>query len=73
MDKISETIELPLKALIRGYSIATIPINWYGRESGVSKLKIRDMGRRYLYIALYIWLQRVLIQDDVKEVEETIK
>lgn len=61
------TIELPLKALIRGYSAAVIPINWYGRESGVSKLKIREMGRRYLYTALYIWLQRVLISDDIRE------
>lgn len=67
------TIELPLKALIRGYSIASIPINWYGRESGVSKLKIRDMGRRYLYTALYIWLQRVLIRDDIREKKDLSK
>lgn len=61
------TIELPLKALIREYSIAAMPIRWYGRKSGVSKLKIKDMGRRYLYTALYIWLQRILIRDDVKD------
>ncbi|MGB2879804.1 MAG: glycosyltransferase family 2 protein [Candidatus Omnitrophota bacterium] len=61
------TIELPLKALIRNFSIATVPINWYGRESGVSKLKIQEMGRRYLYIALYLWLQRTLIMDDIRE------
>lgn len=61
------TIELPLKALIRGYSIASIPINWYGRESGVSKLKIKEMGRRYLYTSLYIWLQKMLIRDDIKD------
>lgn len=61
------TIEIPLKALIRGYSAASIPINWYGRESGVSKLKIRDMGRRYLYVALYLWLQSMLIKDDIRE------
>ena len=61
------TVELPLKALIRGYKIAIIPISWYGRESGVSKLKIRDMGRRYLYVVLYLWLQRVLINDDIKD------
>ena len=64
------TVEIPLKALIRGYSIATVPINWYGRQSGVSKLRIRDMGRRYLYVALYIWLQRVLIQDDIRDRKE---
>jgi len=61
------TVELPLKALIRGYSIASIPINWYGRESGVSKLRIREMGRKYLYTSLYIWLQKMLISDDIKD------
>jgi dolichol-phosphate mannosyltransferase len=59
------TIELPLKAMIRGYKAAVVPISWYGRESGVSKLKIRDMGRRYLYVALYVWLQGILIKDDI--------
>jgi len=61
------TVELPLKALIRGYRAASIPINWYGRESGVSKFSIRDLGRRYLYTSLYIWLQKVLIRDDIKD------
>jgi dolichol-phosphate mannosyltransferase len=61
------TIELPLKALVRGCSVAVIPIRWYGRQSGVSKLKIREMGRRYLYTALYVWLQKILIQDDINE------
>ncbi len=51
------TVELPLKALIRNYRIATVPINWYGRQSGVSKLKISEMGRKYLYTSLSIWLQ----------------
>jgi len=67
------TIELPLKALVREYKIATVPINWYGRESGVSKLKLRDMGRRYLYTALYIWLQRILVSDDIRERKVTKK
>ncbi|MEW6407093.1 MAG: glycosyltransferase family 2 protein [Patescibacteria group bacterium] len=61
------TIELPLKALIRGYSIASMPTNWYGRKSGVSKLKIKEMGRRYLYTTLYLWLQKTLIRDDIRD------
>lgn len=61
------TVELPLKALIRGYRIATVPINWYGRHSGVSKLKIQEMARRYLYTSLSIWLQRILVNDDIKK------
>lgn len=61
------TIELPLKALIRGYKAAVVPISWYGRESGVSKLKIKEMGRRYLYVSLYLWLQKMLIKDDIRD------
>jgi dolichol-phosphate mannosyltransferase len=64
------TIEIPLKAMIRGFSIATVPIRWYGREAGVSKLKIREMGRKYLFVALYVWLERRLLSDEVRPRKE---
>src|SRR5215813_13363192 len=32
------TVELPLKASVRGYSCTTIPITWCNRRSGTSKL-----------------------------------
>jgi dolichol-phosphate mannosyltransferase len=54
------TVELPLKAMIRGYSFAVIPISWTNRASGVSKLKIREMGSRYLFIVLYCFIERLL-------------
>jgi dolichol-phosphate mannosyltransferase len=54
------TIELPLKAIIRGYSYAVIPISWTNRASGVSKLKIREMGSRYLFIVLYCFIEHLL-------------
>jgi len=60
------TIEIPLKAMNRGFSVATVPIRWYGREAGVSKLKIREMGRKYLFIALYVWLEKWLLGDEVR-------
>lgn len=60
------TIEIPLKAMNRGYSVATVPISWYGREAGVSKLKIREMGRKYLFVALYTWLEKTLLSDEVR-------
>jgi len=41
------TVELPLKAIVRGYSWTVIPITWRNRRSGVAKLKIREMGSRY--------------------------
>lgn len=60
------TVELPLKAITRGYTYATVPINWYNRATGVSKLKIKEMGSRYLFIVLYVWLERLLSQGDYK-------
>jgi len=60
------TVEIPLKAIIRGYSFAQIPINWYGRKSGVSKLSIRKMGRKYLFTVLYVWLEKILLKDEVR-------
>lgn len=58
------TVELPLKAITRGYTYATVPINWYNRATGVSKLKIKEMGSRYLFIVLYIWLEKLLSHGD---------
>ncbi|PIQ89657.1 MAG: hypothetical protein COV72_02090 [Candidatus Omnitrophica bacterium CG11_big_fil_rev_8_21_14_0_20_42_13] len=60
------TVEIPLKALVRGFSYAQIPIRWYGRKSGVSKLGIRQMGRKYLFTVLYVWLEKLLLKDEVK-------
>jgi dolichol-phosphate mannosyltransferase len=58
------TVELPLKAITRGYTYAIVPINWYNRTTGVSKLKIKEMGSRYLFIVLYVWLERKLSRGD---------
>jgi dolichol-phosphate mannosyltransferase len=57
------TVEMPLKALIRGYSFAVVPITWTNRAAGVSKLKIKEMGSRYLFIVLYLWLEKHLAHD----------
>jgi dolichol-phosphate mannosyltransferase len=59
------TAEIPLKAIVRGYSYAVIPTNWYGRTSGVSKLRITHLGRRYLFTVLHVWLEKMLIKDDL--------
>lgn len=59
------TIEMSLSALIRRYTIASIPINWSGRTWGQSKLKVSEMGRRYLCTMLKIWFERLLILDDL--------
>ena len=58
------TVEIPLKAIIRGFSFTTIPITWRNRRTGVAKLKIREMGSRYLFICLYIWLEKYFSRGD---------
>lgn len=58
------TVELPLKAIVRGYTHAVVPISWYNRTTGVSKLKIKEMGSRYLFIVLYVWLEKMLARGD---------
>jgi len=60
------TVELPLKAIVRGYSYAIVPISWTNRKSGVSKLKIREMGSRYLFIVLYLFLEKHLSYGDYR-------
>ena len=58
------TVEMPLKAIIRGYSYAVIPISWTNRKTGFSKLKVKEMGSRYLFIVLYLWLEKSLSRGD---------
>jgi len=60
------TVELPLKAIVRGYSWTVMPITWRNRRSGESKLKIKEMGSRYLFIALYCWLEKYFSRGDYK-------
>ncbi len=59
------TLEMSLSALIRRYRIAQVPIRWYGRTWGSSKLKLREMGRKYLCTTLMLFFQRMLISDDL--------
>jgi len=60
------TVELPLKAVVRGYSWTSMPITWRNRRSGEAKLKIKEMGSRYLFICLYIWLEKHLSRGDYR-------
>jgi dolichol-phosphate mannosyltransferase len=60
------TVELPLKAIVRGHSFAVIPINWRNRSSGSSKLSIQEMGSRYIFIVLYVFLEQHLSRGDYR-------
>ena len=58
------TVEMPLKAIVRGYSYAVVPISWQNRATGVSKLKLQEMGSRYLFIVLYVLLEKYFSRGD---------
>lgn len=58
------TVEMPLKAIVRGYRYTVVPISWRNRAVGVSKLKLKEMGSRYLFVVLNVWLEKHLTRGD---------
>jgi dolichol-phosphate mannosyltransferase len=63
------TVELPLKAIVRGYSYVVLPISWRNRRFGVSSLRLQEMGSRYLYVVLNVWLERLLTRGDYRRLD----
>jgi dolichol-phosphate mannosyltransferase len=60
------TVELPLKAVVRGHSYTITPISWTNRTTGTSKLHLQEMGSRYLFIVLYVFLEHHLSRGDYR-------
>lgn len=60
------TVEIPLKAIVRGYTWKVIPISWQNREKGIAKLKLREMGSRYFFIIAYLWLEKYFSKGDYR-------
>jgi dolichol-phosphate mannosyltransferase len=60
------TVELPLKAIVRGYSWTVVPVTWRNRCAGTTKLKIKEMGSRYFFICAYVWLEKYFSRGDYK-------
>jgi dolichol-phosphate mannosyltransferase len=67
------TVELPLKAIIRGHSYAITPIRWRGRKVGKSKLQLQEMGSRYLFVILYAFFEHHLSRGDYRRRSEDAK
>jgi dolichol-phosphate mannosyltransferase len=61
------TVEIPLKAMVRGYSWTVMPITWRNRRSGSAKLKIKEMGSRYFFICTYVWLEKYFSRGDYQK------
>ena len=64
------TVELPLKAIVRGFSWKVMPITWRNRRAGVAKLKMKEMGSRYLFICLYLWLEKYFSRGDYQRAKQ---
>ena len=63
------TAEMPLKAIVRGYTYAVVPVSWTNRRHGASKLRLQEMGSRYLFIVLYVWLEHHLSRGDYRRAD----
>jgi dolichol-phosphate mannosyltransferase len=66
------TVELPLKAITRGYSYAIVPTSWTNRAAGESKLQLNEMGSRYLFIVLYVFLEQHLSRGDYRRPKRSV-
>src|SRR5919108_1166298 len=64
-------VELPLKSIVRGFSWTVMPITWRNRRTGISKLKIKEMGSRYLFICAYVWLEKYFSRGDYRKAPES--
>ena len=60
------TVEIPLKAIVRGYTYTIMPISWRNRRYGEAKLKIKEMGSRYFFICAYVWLEKYFSRGDYR-------
>jgi hypothetical protein len=61
------TVELRLKTIVRGYRWTLTPITWRNRRAGISKLSLKETGSRYLFICLYMWLEKYFSHGDYKK------
>jgi dolichol-phosphate mannosyltransferase len=67
------TVEIPLKAVVRGHSYAIVPIGWRGRRAGTSKLRLEEMGSRYLFIILIAFLEHHLSRGDYRRADRPVE
>ncbi len=58
------TVELPLKTIARHYSYTYVANTWINRKSGQSKLNLKEMGSRYLFIILHCLIEKYLTRGD---------
>ena len=60
------TVEMPLKAIVRGHSYAVVPVSWTNRAHGVSKLQAPGDGQPLPVHRLYVFLEHHLSRGDYR-------
>ena len=65
--------ELSLKSIIRRFKYKVIPISWTNRKEGTSKFQIKEMRNRYFFIIFYIFLEKLLMKEDILNMSLTKK
>jgi dolichol-phosphate mannosyltransferase len=60
-DKFNITVEMPLKAIVRGLTYKILPISWRNQEDRISNLKLGQMAPQYLYSLLIVLLEKWLL------------
>lgn len=55
------TLEMPLKAIIRGYSYVVVPNSWTNRKKGESKFRIRSLSIGYFSVLMRCLRERYLV------------
>jgi len=58
------TVEIPLTAIVRGYTSVVVPNPWTNRSHGTSKFEVEEMGSRYAFNVPYCLLERLLSRGD---------
>jgi dolichol-phosphate mannosyltransferase len=64
LNHFNRTVEMPLKAIVRGYDFAVAPLTWTNGQYGTLKLRLAEAGSRYAFIVLDIWLEHHLRRGD---------
>lgn len=63
-------LELPLKIINRRYKYRIIPINWLGREQGVSKFKFNELRSKYIFTLIYCFAEKILLLNKKNKIDK---
>lgn len=63
----SITIEIPLKAIYRGYNYKIVPNSWRNNEKTVSNINLKNILFTYSLIAIYCLIEKYFIQKKNKQ------